>query len=63
MKPSLEALFDAVYDDPGADGPRLVLADALVEVGDPRGERPHPHRWAGRLRICKKSPWPLTKGW
>ncbi|MCB9678521.1 MAG: TIGR02996 domain-containing protein [Alphaproteobacteria bacterium] len=32
------ALFQAVWDDPVADGPRLVLADALQQRGDPRGE-------------------------
>lgn len=31
-------MFDAVYADPVADGPRAVLADALQERGDPRGE-------------------------
>lgn len=32
------ALFDAVYQDPDDDGPRAVLADFLIERGDPRGE-------------------------
>lgn len=30
--------FAAVYASPGEDGPRLVLADALLEQGDERGE-------------------------
>ncbi len=33
-----EPLFDAVYSAPADVGPRLVLADALLEAGDPRGE-------------------------
>ncbi|MEW5740965.1 MAG: TIGR02996 domain-containing protein [Myxococcota bacterium] len=36
--PSTEELFQAVYDAPADDGPRLVLADFLLEEGDPRGE-------------------------
>jgi len=32
------ALFAAVYASPDADEPREVLADALQEAGDPRGE-------------------------
>lgn len=35
---SLEALFAEVYADPVADSPRLVLADLLLQRGDPRGE-------------------------
>jgi uncharacterized protein (TIGR02996 family) len=31
-------LFEAVYDNPFDDAPRLVLGDALLEQGDPRGE-------------------------
>lgn len=31
-------LLDAVYANLADDGPRLVLADHLAEVGDPRGE-------------------------
>jgi uncharacterized protein (TIGR02996 family) len=31
-------LLDGVLAQPGADGPRLVLADWLAERGDPRGE-------------------------
>jgi len=31
-------LFAAVYEAPDDDGPRLVLADFLLERGDPRGE-------------------------
>jgi uncharacterized protein (TIGR02996 family) len=31
-------LLEAVYDDPDADEPRAVLADALLADGDPRGE-------------------------
>lgn len=30
--------FRAVYEAPDDDGPRLVLADVLMEAGDPRGE-------------------------
>jgi uncharacterized protein (TIGR02996 family) len=33
-----EALFAAVWADPQADQPRMVLADWLTEQGDPRGE-------------------------
>lgn len=33
-----ERLLEAVWADPSSDGPRLVLADALAEAGDPRGE-------------------------
>jgi uncharacterized protein (TIGR02996 family) len=33
-----EALFAAVYAAPDSDGPRAVLADYLLEQGDPRGE-------------------------
>lgn len=36
--PSEAALWEAVYDDPESDAPRLVLADALIQRGDPRGE-------------------------
>ncbi len=35
---NLEHLFDSVYEKPGDDRRRLVLADALLERGDPRGE-------------------------
>ena len=35
---TLEALFAAVYASPDDDAPRRVLADALLEVDDPRGE-------------------------
>ena len=35
---STQTLFDAVYDDPRSDARRLVLADQLLEQGDPRGE-------------------------
>lgn len=34
----VEQLLGAVWSDAAADGPRLVLADALSEAGDPRGE-------------------------
>lgn len=34
----IEHLFRAVYDAPEDDGPRVVLADALIERNDPRGE-------------------------
>jgi uncharacterized protein (TIGR02996 family) len=37
-KGSISALFDAVYAAPDDDAPRLVLADALLEQGDERGE-------------------------
>lgn len=32
-----QALFDAVYESPADDAPRLVLADFLLEEGDARG--------------------------
>jgi uncharacterized protein (TIGR02996 family) len=35
---SIEELFLRVYEAPGDDAPRLVLADALQLAGDPRGE-------------------------
>jgi uncharacterized protein (TIGR02996 family) len=35
---TLDALLQAVYAAPDADEPRLVYADALQEIGDPRGE-------------------------
>ncbi|MBK7399022.1 MAG: TIGR02996 domain-containing protein [Myxococcales bacterium] len=34
----LAALLAAIYEHPWDDAPRLVYADALLEVGDPRGE-------------------------
>lgn len=34
----IEELYRAVFAAPADDGPRLVLADALQERGDPRGE-------------------------
>ncbi|MEW5743191.1 MAG: TIGR02996 domain-containing protein [Myxococcota bacterium] len=34
----VDRLLEAVWRDPANDGPRLVLADALAEVGDPQGE-------------------------
>lgn len=34
----VDGLLAAVWADAKADGPRLVLADALAEAGDPRGE-------------------------
>jgi uncharacterized protein (TIGR02996 family) len=34
----LDDLYAEVYANPGLDEPREVLADALVEAGDPRGE-------------------------
>jgi len=34
----VEELFRAVYATPEDDGPRVVLADALIERNDPRGE-------------------------
>jgi uncharacterized protein (TIGR02996 family) len=37
-KPTLEGLLADVYASPTEDGPRLVLADFLLEQGDPRGE-------------------------
>ena len=33
-----EQILREIYDDPLADGPRLVYADLLSERGDPRGE-------------------------
>lgn len=39
--PRVRALFDAVYADPDDDAPRAVLADALLELGDPRGRFIH----------------------
>ena len=36
--PRLVPLFDAVAADPDDDAPRQVLADALLERGDLRGE-------------------------
>jgi uncharacterized protein (TIGR02996 family) len=38
MARDIAALYEAVYANPDDDGPRLVLADALQEAGDPRGE-------------------------
>jgi uncharacterized protein (TIGR02996 family) len=35
---SIDALFAAVYEEPASDERRMVLADALEAVGDPRGE-------------------------
>ncbi|MGZ3474474.1 MAG: TIGR02996 domain-containing protein [Polyangiales bacterium] len=35
---AIESLFAEVYAHPLDDGPRMVLADALQERGDPRGE-------------------------
>lgn len=32
------SLLEAIYANPGDDGPRRVLADLLIEAGDPRGE-------------------------
>ncbi|HEY1547533.1 MAG TPA: TIGR02996 domain-containing protein, partial [Kofleriaceae bacterium] len=37
-KRDLEALYAAVYAAPDDDAPRAVLADALTDAGDPRGE-------------------------
>lgn len=34
----LGSLIDEVYEDPIADAPREVLADALLDAGDPRGD-------------------------
>lgn len=36
--PTTDELFQAVYQAPGDDGPRLVLADRLQSEGDARGE-------------------------
>jgi uncharacterized protein (TIGR02996 family) len=36
--PTTDELFQRVYEAPGDDAPRLVLADALQQDGDPRGE-------------------------
>ncbi len=38
MPSTTDALFAAVYANPFADAPRAVLADHLMEAGDPRGE-------------------------
>lgn len=38
MSSRIESLLQAVYADPTRDAPRDVLADALLEAGDPRGE-------------------------
>lgn len=38
MSSTTDALFAAVYAAPFDDGPRAVLADHLLEQGDPRGE-------------------------
>jgi uncharacterized protein (TIGR02996 family) len=38
MALTVEKLFAAVYADPASDEPRQVLADRLLELGDPRGE-------------------------
>ncbi len=35
---SEEKVLAEIYEDPRADGPRLVYADLLLERGDPRGE-------------------------
>ena len=35
---NLQGLYQSVYDDPSDDGRRFVLADALLNLGDPRGE-------------------------
>ena len=40
-KQSLETLLAAVYAAPDDDGPRIVFADALLELGDDRGEFIH----------------------
>lgn len=37
----VRALFEAVYADPDDDALRAVLADALLELGDPRGRFIH----------------------
>jgi uncharacterized protein (TIGR02996 family) len=37
LGPTLEALFAQVYENPDDDSPRLVLADALMDLGEPRG--------------------------
>ncbi len=36
--PQTAALFDLVYEDPDDDTPRVVLADHLLQRGDPLGE-------------------------
>jgi len=35
---AIESLLTTVYEEPDNDAPRLVLADALLEIGDVRGE-------------------------
>jgi uncharacterized protein (TIGR02996 family) len=34
----MDPLLRAIYENPHDDGPRLVYADRLIELGDPRGE-------------------------
>lgn len=61
----LAALWDAVYTaaDPDDDLPRSILADALIEVGDPRGEfialqlRGGPDRAAAQLLAAHGKTW------
>ena len=57
MRVNVEALYSAVFEAPAEDGPRLVLADALQELGDPRGEfislqlqQPRPQRSERRMQ-------------
>ena len=41
MSDAIDALFAAVWANPEDDATRLVLADALLAIGDPRGELIH----------------------
>ena len=38
MQPLLDRLYEQVFANPDDDGPRVVLADHLCELGDPLGE-------------------------
>ena len=38
MRPRVEQLYEQVFAHPDDDGPRVVLADHLCELGDPLGE-------------------------
>nr|HEX4313419.1 TIGR02996 domain-containing protein [Kofleriaceae bacterium] len=59
----VEALWREVGADPYDDGPRAVLADALTELGDPRGEliamqlRPATPKTAARVVKLAKLHW------
>ncbi len=63
MAADLGALFDAVYANPDDDSARLVLADALTERGDPRGEfislqcAAAPERHGHRVQVLQRKHW------